>query len=99
MQHLQWDDLDEQIVNDACTLANADEALAKIFAVIDPANREDLGGEAGHFFSGSDLNTWWHMSAGFAQRRKRLDEFLNYLFAISIEEWHDEYVMRQAVGA
>ena len=79
-------------------MANSDEALAKIFAVIDPRNREDLGGEAGHFFSGQDFPTWWYMSAGFQARRRRLDEFLNYLFAVSIEEWHDEYVMRRAVG-
>lgn len=99
MQNLQWDDLTETVVNDACAIADSDRALKAIFDVLDPSNREDLGAEAAHFFSGQNLGKWWHMSAGIAQRRRKLDEFLNYLFAISIEEWHDEYVMRQAVGA
>lgn len=100
MMNLQWDDLDESVVNDACCIADLDRALARVFNVLDPRNREDLGGEAAHFFEGpNDIRRWWHDRAGIAERRRQLDAFLNYLFAVSIEEWHDEHVMRQAVGA
>lgn len=97
MQNLKWDDLDELAVNDACTIADVNRALRRIFDIVDPNNEADLGGEAAHFFSGQDFAMWWHMTASIAQRRRKLDEFLNYLFAVSIEEWHDEYMVRTAV--
>lgn len=97
MKDLRWDDLDEVIVDDACTIADVNRALRRVFDVIDPDNSADLGGEAAHFFSGEKLAAWWYETADFKARRRRLDQLLTYLFAVSIEEWHDDYVARRAM--
>lgn len=98
MINLQWDDLDESVVNDACAISDFDRALQTIIRVIDPQDREDLDREVLHFYDVQVVRRWWYERAGLRERRRKLDEFLNYLFAISIEEWHDENI-QYAVGA
>jgi hypothetical protein len=48
---LNFDMLDDDLLVSAARLWDLDRALAKIFAIVDPANEHDLGGEAGVWFS------------------------------------------------